>query len=101
MRMSDEDTDARELFGECVAITEYDGGLPRHNAEVYACVAAWRCYERTGAEQPALGLYSALHRPITVDGPREPGKRQERKTLPPSAVLPENRAGVLHRIFPI
>ncbi|MBU6490322.1 MAG: hypothetical protein KGQ57_21225 [Burkholderiales bacterium] len=76
--MTDDDTDARELYEERAAIMEYDGGLPRHDAEFYACAAAWRYCERTGAEPPALGLYSVLHRHFTADTPREPGEKHER-----------------------
>lgn len=73
--MNDGDTDARELYDERAAIMEYDGGLPRYDAEFYACVAAWRYCQMTGVEPPALGYYHVLHRHFTADMPREPGEK--------------------------
>lgn len=70
--MNHEDTDARELYEERAAIMEFDGGLPRHSAEFYACVAAWRYCERTGAVPPNLDSYRYLARHFTDETPSGP-----------------------------
>jgi hypothetical protein len=71
----DDDTDARELYTERAAIMQYDGGMSRHQAEYFACVAVWRHCERTGAVEPRLHDYRLLHRSFTALTPREPGER--------------------------
>jgi hypothetical protein len=71
----DHDTDAREFYQERAAITEYDGGLRRYDAEFYACVAVWRYCHRTNAAPPTLGYYRVLERHFTTETPREPGEK--------------------------
>jgi hypothetical protein len=71
----DDDTDARELYTERAAIMEFDGGLPRHAAEYFACVAVWRYCERTQATPPRLDNYRMLYRHFTALTPREPSEK--------------------------
>jgi len=56
---------------------QYDGGVLRYDAEFYACVAAWRCCQRTGAEPPRFGYYRVMERHFTTETPREPGEENE------------------------
>jgi hypothetical protein len=74
---TDDDTDARELYAERAAIMEYDGGLSRHAAEYFACVAVWRYCERTQAAPPRLDNYRILYRHFTASTPREPSERSD------------------------
>jgi hypothetical protein len=70
-----DDTEVREFYQDGAAITEYDGGLLRYDAEFYAWIAVWRYCHRTNAAPPTLGYCCVLERHFTTETPREPGEK--------------------------
>jgi hypothetical protein len=69
------DTAACEYFDERAAIMEFDGGLPRYQAEFYAVVATRRYCERNNRTPPQTLYYSMIVRDLSPDEPLAPPER--------------------------
>lgn len=69
----DDDQNAREFYEERAAIMQYDAGMKRYDAELYATVATWRLCQVFGYTEPRDTVYSILTRGFTGDEPRWPG----------------------------
>jgi len=73
--LADDDTDSTEYYAERAAIMEFDGGLPRHQAEFYAVVATCNYCRRRGLTPPLSEHFRMVMRYLRGDEGREPSER--------------------------